>query len=330
MKTNDYEIKGKRFSIPNEWESLTAKQFEYLLGLIGKFASGDMSPAMVRIRFVCYVMGWDINKVKDKTAMQNVALMGDNIDFIFNIMYDDPSVLDSMDADMRRKLMKQSPDKFPGNPIAKYIARKGEYRFVVNNCFCAQLIPFVCLSTGNKFRNKHVMFRGYKMDNNFGVLSCSLRALQYIDARNLLSQPDKFPLMASILYQSGTYDPAKAHADAVMFARLPEQTLQAIAFNFDSFNNYLFKCTEFSLLTAGDSKEESEISNGAVESLYSLCADGIGNADEVAQLNLIDYLTLSRKKTIDAVLSLASTEMKDIEIADKTGLPLNIINKIIK
>jgi len=62
--------------------------------------------------------------------------------------------------------------------------------------------------------------------------------------------------------------------------------------------------------------------------LYNLSADGLGNSDEVEQMNLIKYLTIMRKKLIESVKSLKAANMDNAKIAEETGLPIHIITKI--
>ena len=55
----------------------------------------------------------------------------------------------------------------------------------------------------------------------------------------------------------------------------------------------------------------------------------VGNARQVEQLNVLTYLRILRKKTIEGVKSLKATGMELAKIADEVGLPLEIVKKII-
>ena len=103
----------------------------------------------------------------------------------------------------------------------------------------------------------------------------------------------------------------------------------AIAFNFQAFVNYLFTKTQFKLLTEAKETRKSTISTGALESLYNLSADGLGDIDKVEQMNVIQYLTILRKKLIDTVRSLHAAKMENVDIEKETGLPIRIINQIL-
>lgn len=116
---------------------------------------------------------------------------------------------------------------------------------------------------------------------------------------------------------------------ATVFAKLPEDELQAIAFNFQAFNNYLFTQTDFRLLTAAKEGKCSAISTGALESLYNLSNDGLGDITAIEQMNVIKYLTILRKKIIETVRSMDAMKMEKADIEKETGLPLHIINQIL-
>ncbi|MDR1524745.1 MAG: hypothetical protein LBS79_05755 [Tannerella sp.] len=99
--------------------------------------------------------------------------------------------------------------------------------------------------------------------------------------------------------------------------------------NFQAFTNYLFTKTHFSLLTKAKEDKKNPIATGALESLYSLSADGLGDMNTVCRMNIIQYLTILRKKTIEYVKSLSYAEKKRSEIEKMTGLPMSIIKQII-
>jgi hypothetical protein len=57
------------------------------------------------------------------------------------------------------------------------------------------------------------------------------------------------------------------------------------------------------LLTELEETKVSAISTGALESLYNLSSDGFGDIETIEQMNVIQYLTILRKKIIDTVRS---------------------------
>lgn len=322
MKTIDFSVKDKIYRIPNAWESLTPIQYIKLVNDLNSVAKGELSVAMLRVNYICDIMGWKPKKIKGEDSLVNLAWLAEQVTFIFNIQYPaNNEALKELDPETRMKLQKTPPDRIPGLPIARYLA-KLEYKYVLDACFCAQLIPVVKIG-----REKYY---GYEIRTSFENLTCSLTALQYIEARKLIGcSPDKLPLLAAILYAPGTYNSEAVHASAHNFTRLPDIILQAIAFNFQCFNNFLFTKTDFYVLTAGKGQKENSITTGALESLYNLSSDGMGDIKAVEQMNIIQYLTVLRKKLIESVRSLNDMKLDRTDIAEKTGLPLNIINSIL-
>ena len=313
---------GKTCIIPNRWEDLTPAAFNYLFSLLMRMAAGKLSPGMVRLLFVCRKIGVDYEKITDPDEAERIKTLACQLTFPLSIVYpDNNTVLSGLPPPLRQAAHKIPPERLPVSAMTRYLQRL-DYRFVIDDCYCAQLIPAVTIA-GKQFR-------AYAINTGFGNLTCDLTALQYIEARQLTGRPrDTLPLLASILYHPGPYDSISAHRMAATFTALPEETLLAIAFNFQAFTNYLFTRTQFSILTKGKDGKHSPIATGALESLYSLSADGLGDMNTVCRMNIIQYLTILRKKTIECVKTLAAADKKRSEIEKITGLPISIIKQIL-
>lgn len=313
---------GNTYHIPNSWDQLTTFLFITLMRDFKRMANGELSPAMVRANYVCNVMDWKPKRIKGEESFQNLAFLSEQVTFPFLILYpEDDLALNDLDPETRELCKRIPPERLTGVSIARYLS-KLDYRYVFDSCFCKQLIPSV------EVNDEH--YSGYEINTSFNVLTCSLTALQYIEARALIGKSaDMLPLLAAILYHPGTYSSESAHRLAFEFVKLPEDKLQAIAFNFQAFNNYLFTKTEFSILTAAKEGKYSAISTGALESLYNLSNDGLGDITTVERMNLIKYLTILRKKIIESVRSLSSAKLEKADIEKETGLPIHIINQIV-
>ncbi len=321
-KPIEFLLRDETYTIPNRWEALTPDAFMHLFSLLMQMASGLLSPAMVRILYVCHVLGINYKKLKDPVAVENIHRLAYQVTFPIDIVYpDNNAALSELPPDLREQARKIPPERLPGSAMTKYLQRL-DYHFVIDNCFCAQLLPVIELD-GKKVE-------GYTVNTDFDNLTCNLTALQYIEAKQLIGRSgDTLPLMASILYHPHPYDSLSAHKAAARFAGLPESTLLAIAFNFQSFTNYLFTKTHFSLLTKGKDDKKSPISTGALESLYNMSQDGLGDMNTISRMNIIQYLTVLRKKTIEFVKSLKQAEKKLTDIEKITGLPLSILKQIV-
>ena len=314
---------NKVYRIPNSWEALTPNQYRYLSTLIDRYASGKLSIAMARVYFVCYVMSWSVKRIKDEDALANVYYLSENITFLFKIKYDE-GVFDGLSMAEKKLCRTTMPEKLPVH--LKRFLSKYKYKFVLKDCFCAQLVPEIKVG--------ETVLLGYRISCGFDELTCSLTALQYIEASRLIGSEGRenlLPLLAAILYfPEKEYDSEKAQELAFKLVDVPVQTLHAISFNFSSISNFIFLHTHFRLLTMSTLKNNSTIVNGPLESLYNLCEDGVGNYDKVENMNLITYLTLVRKKLISSIQSLSSAGMKLPEIEKESGLPIDVITEIIK
>lgn len=319
-----FSVRQLKYFIPNSWEELTPDLYEGIIHDINLVAIGKLSPAMLHINHVCRSMGWDttkINSQKDDMTLSNLAWLGEQINFIFRVSYPDHDLAlqDLSPEDYKRA--KSTPPERLHLPIARVLCQL-DYKYHVDNVFCGQMIPSVKI--GQK------LYEGYRIDTSFNRLTCSLSSLQYIEARTLIGcASEQLPLLAAILYHPGTYNSESAHTLASEFTKLSLETLQGIAFNFSAFTNYLFQKTDFRILVAGTDEKTSPITTGALDSLYSLSNDGYGDVVVVEQMNIIQYLTIVRKRLIDGVKSLHAVDMSVSEISIKTGLPINIINQII-
>ena len=284
-KTISVRANGKVYEIPNSWELLTSDQYLNLIELLSLMENGQYPPGAVKCLFLCYMMKWDLNRIKrDEKVLENFMSIASQITFIFQ----------------------EKDDKF-----------------VLDLCFCRQQLPLI-------FIDKKAYY-GYDINTDFQSLTCSLTALQYIEARQLLEMGEEsLPLLAAVLYfGKGQYSSEKAQKLALQFRKLPANTLRAIALNFTAVNNFLFSKTEFSLLTKFLPQKGSSITTDATDALYDLSKDGLGNANQVEKMNVLTYLRILRKKTIEGVKSLKASGMEMAKIADEVGLPIEIVKQII-
>lgn len=329
MSVINIELKGKPLSIPNSWETLSPDQFIYLAGLLQQYASGTLSMSDVRLRFVIYALDIDMSHIPKRhedTIAQNLYILQSKVTFIFNLKYP-ASVWNNLSAEMQKLALKTEPSDLPDSPEAR-ILRRTDYTYVVDACFAAQLIPSITISK--------TTYQGVDINTHCGHLSCSLTARQYIDASECLNNIDKnpelLPLLAAILYKPSDCPGQWSHDNVSLFASLPAATLEAVALCFQAFVLFLFTKTHFSILwKKGKNKDaqKGKLSVGLKEGIYTLSEDGYGDINTVGNISLIEYLEILRKKKIDAVRSMHAAEMKLTEIAEKTGLDLQTIQKII-
>ena len=318
MKDIELIYKGETHSIPNRWEAMNYRQYIRLVGDFLRMAAGELSAGEVRINWLCDIMGWDKRKLHSEEQIANLIAISEQLTFMFQINYpDNNAVLDGV-SELCRRI-----DPYRLNiPLAR-VLRRLNYQYVIDLCFCAQLIPSIQIGEHS--------YPGYRIETGFGMLTCSLTALQYIEAQELIERgSESLPLLAAILYYpEKEYHSERAHELAKEFAKLPLETLTAISFNFQAFNNYLFSKTSFSLLSKFVYKPKQPITTDASDALYDLSKEGLGNATQIEQMNILTYLKVLRKKTIDAVKDMKGFGWDKAKISEEVGLPISVIDKIL-
>lgn len=311
------------YQIPNRWE-LIRNDYDYLQLVrdIILMSEGKLSPAMVRINYICRYFGWNYKKIKDEDSFANLVMLAEQVTFVFRISYpNNDEALQGLDDYTYNLCKRIPPERLSGITLAKVLKRL-DYRFTLDLCFCRQFMPYLTVD------GKH--YTGYTISTSFDTLSTSLTALQFIEARQLIGQGEKIlPLMAAILYHPYPYTSESAHQLADTFKSVPRDKLYAISLNFQAFINFLFTKTEYSILTAGKETKRSAISTGALESLYNLSSDGYGDIIHIERMGLLQYLVILRKKVIESVRSLNAAKMGLVDIEKETGLPLSIIKQIL-
>ena len=114
MLTIDFIAKGMQYSIPNSWDGLTPYHFQALMRDIQRFAEGKISVGMVRANYVCRIMGWNLQKIRNTDGWANVAWLAEQVTFPFTIVYpDNDAALQELDSETYR-LCK----KIPTTPVA--------------------------------------------------------------------------------------------------------------------------------------------------------------------------------------------------------------------
>lgn len=322
MKDIELIYNNKVYTIPNQWEGMKAGHYLRLVADLMRMAAGSISAGEVRINYLCDIMNWDKRKFRTEEQIANLVAISEQLTFLFQINYpDNNDVLAALDETNYQLCRRTDPFRLH-HPLAR-VLRRLEYHYVVDLCFCSQLLPTVTIND--------TVYNAYRISTDFGVLTSSLTALQYIEARQLIDHGnDALPLMAAILYYpAGEYSSERAHALSKEFATLPPHILTAISFNFQAFNTYLFRHTHFSLLSEFIPGKQSPITTDASDALYDLSRDGLGNARQIEQMNLLTYLRVLRKKTIDAVKELNSIGWDKLKISNEVGLPITVIDKII-
>ena len=278
--------------IPNSWQGVTPDVFQKFVSNLAEHYAGNISVADIRRRYVLDVMGWRLSRIHDADALATVISIADRITFLFT--------------------------------------EEGQ-SITPNLNFFAQFVPTIKIGTTE--------YHAYTVSTAYNNLTTSLTALQFIEAQQILQQAtvpgscaagqSSLPFLAAILYCPPPYNSTTAQLLADKMQQLSPVTLMAIQMNFIAFTTALYSQTEFALLAKFQPKKQSPIATDMADALYDLCADGLGTHEEVEQMNLLTYLRILRKKTIEAVRQMRSMEWDVIRISQETTLPVSVIQQII-
>lgn len=279
--------------IPNSWQGVTPDVFQKFVSNLAEHYAGNITVADIRRRYVLDVMGWRLSRIHDADALATVISIADRITFLFT--------------------------------------EEEQSSLTPNLNFFAQFVPTIKIGTTE--------YHAYTVSTAYNNLTTSLTALQFIEAQQILQQanvPGSFaagqsslPFLAAILYCPPPYNSTTAQLLADKMQHLSPVTLMAIQMNFIAFTTALYSQTEFALLAKFQPKKQSPIATDMADALYDLCADGLGTHEEVEQMNLLTYLRILRKKTIEAVRQMRSMEWDVIRISQETTLPVSVIQQII-
>jgi hypothetical protein len=318
----------REYEFPNSWEELTPEQFIALARHLQAYSLGQESVGEVRVRWLCDISGIDPSRFPARSrdmGMENLFRISRQLTFMFEIRYPDGVLeqIQDMDMEMLRKL---PPDELPPSPQARYLARQ-DYRYTLDAVFAKNLIPEITVGRER--------MKGWEVLTHLDTITSDITALQFIEASKVLERIahsrdlSLHPLLASILYAPRPYNSALAHRRASEYAVLDPAILQAVSLNFQALISWLFTRTQFSILRQSKVKKQSSIRTGMHEMLYNLSSDGLGDASDIEQMELVKFLLILRKKLIESVRALHDFKKKAHEIAEETDLPIDIINKIL-
>lgn len=142
MKDIELVYKGEIYRIPNRWDGMTARQYIRLVADLLRMAAGGLSAGEVRINWLCDIMNWDRRRFRTEEQIANLVAISEQLTFLFQINYpDNNAVLDGMDSETYELCRRVDPFRLH-LPIAR-VLRRLDYQYVVDLCFCAQLIPSV-------------------------------------------------------------------------------------------------------------------------------------------------------------------------------------------
>ena len=145
MRDIELVYKGEIHRIPNSWEGMTEQQFVSLVTDLLAMAAGKLSAGEVRINHLCRIMKWQKRHFRTEEKVANLVVISEQLTFLFLIQYpDNNEVLENVSKEIYELCRRVDPFRL-NIPIAR-VLRRLEYQYVVDLCFCAQLIPTISIN----------------------------------------------------------------------------------------------------------------------------------------------------------------------------------------
>ena len=294
--------------LPNSWETIAPADFLTIVEALADLYGGSITPNEVLCRYTCSALGLDMAKIVNKHHAPDLLAIAQRVTFIFTT--EATSVAGGVGV---------SPAQSPSAPELEASASSAPAPTLAPNLtFARQFLPTLASRAA------------YTIGTQCDRLTCSLTALQYIEAIDALRAGEQqLSLLAAILYAPHPYDTTQALDLVPLMSRQSPLHLLAVKVIFQALVNFLYTRTHFSLLAQFKPKKESPIATTMADTLYDLATEGYGTVEQVEQMNVITFLSIMRKKTIDTVRSMRSMEISTPDIAARTGLPLPVINDIV-
>ena len=166
------------------------------------------------------------------------------------------------------------------------------------------------------FRNLLPQENGFKLDvSPVGLVDCSLKAEQYVDALALTDLYSKSRTEESLIKLCETLN-----GDCKNLSR---DEMVAIYYNFRGILDWIQSLPQYSILFSRDSRRKGSGSPlGLSSSIFSLSKSGYGTLKEIQGLDVFTYLGALVQMSIESIRQLAAAGLKPVQIADKLNIPV--------
>lgn len=317
-----FNLGKNSYSFPEAWHELKPHQYLLLCRQVFNFINGKITVDEMRARWFCSMAGIDFKAKDEKNELlwENIYRISREFVFFTKIEYSKP--LKSVEPELRKKLHKYLPSEInTDDPVIRWV-KKLEYQYKIDAVFVKNLLPSI------KLGEKKVY--GYKCRLLGNLLDTNLTAQQFVNAGMALAEYEKskdeknLDLLISILYNT----------ELQQLNNVGAVTKFAVLMNYQAILSFLMHRTKYSLIwyrdpSAKQKKNENRYAVGAADSLLSLAKAGYGSIDELSEINLVRYLDLLLKNLNDSVHALNEYKLSPIEIAERTGLSVALVNEIL-
>lgn len=321
-----------KHQVHSEWIELTPQEYLGIIPILLKFVAGEIPLGEARVLIFCMLGGINPDKIRRDDWLlfcENAYQVSIQYKFFYKYVYNDERFKE-LSAKVQKLLEKQLPEDVKHHEAK--LAAKFERHPTLDACFAKNLLP--------EFKYLGIRHKGYTFEVKGNIPITTITAEQFIDAQsavdlyaNSTPKADKFlDLLVSILYCNGEYSSAVATQQSEV-TQFSDTIRQAVYLNYQAILLWLFTRTDYAILWGDKKKGESpsdskKIQMGLRSTLYSFSKQ-YGSFDEVKRYDLVTFLDLMLHELTESVKSLSQSGMKKDEILDKTGLSLDVINRIL-
>lgn len=332
-------IKGKKkhHAFHDSWEELTRAEFISVCRLLKRYYMGEFDTFYeFRVHLLESLTGYERSKKKmddqeKETIDDNIYMLANMLRFPTKPYYPEPEALNVLSPELQAKLNGFFPFEIYEPQFQSQLETVKDvlkYKVAPNFNLKSNPLPF--------FKFKEVMFFGpeFHIDEN-GVFETDIiageytAALEYYGLYKKTKSTKYLRYLTAILYRTNRkeFNRNDCKANAKLFKKLDEGILDAVEFFFQNLQELIYTMPDIKILF-NRNKTSKGISLGVDETLYNLSQEGYGSKAEIDRLPLEDYLKMMLKSLLDYVGQLRSMDVKDAEIAKKTGLSISIIQNI--
>lgn len=162
---------------------------------------------------------------------------------------------------------------------------------------------------------------GYRFDITAdGIVDCSLKAEQYVDALDLMSLYTKTRTIEALDRLVALLYPG------VNTGKVKVEEKIAVYYNFRGILEYIRMLPDYQMIFVSTGKKEGGANPlGLSSSIFALSKSGFGTLAEIRELDLFAYLGALVQLTVDGIMSLKSVGMKPVDIAERMHLPVELV-----
>lgn len=302
---------------PARWEELSPEQWLGIVDAMLEFGARRCDFNSFQIKLTEAIVGKLPKNPGNEVLCENIFRLTECFSWPYVYSYKDERYgrLSDRTKELLRHRLPFQLDQ--GDPEIR-IASSFETRVDFDLCFPAQLLPHLPSDPA---------LTGYGFSCRGPLATTDMTARQYVAAMGLLETlaPDAeyadeiLSSLLCVLYSGKDID--MEHYPA---GRIPFTEKMAVMYNFRAVNEWISRIPKYGLLFNRSSTGSGRTSPLGMEaSLYTLSEKGYGDINVAGNMNLLTYLDVLLKQTVDSIFSLHSCGMKPQEIASELGLSVD-------